>query len=178
MTGDLTLTSTHRAALRRIARAEPLADLDGTFDTLLEAGLVDVLPDSIALTDAGWRYLDASEQARTRRLPRPAPPTIPEGWTYCGGGVWEYSGRLTDGRVDLGDDEADPDELAQRLEAAEAEVAILRFLRARQAHTQREASFGLRSVEDGDASSAPPCRGDGTDMGGSGEQPHSQAVAP
>lgn len=47
-----------------------------------------------------------SAAAPTRRLPRPAPPTAPDGWTENAGGAWTWvsSGRTVTAAVQVGAD--------------------------------------------------------------------------
>lgn len=98
------------------------------------------------------------DEAKTRRLPRPAPPIVPAGWRFAADlEAWVYEGRLADCVLE----DPGPDDLAADIERAEAQVTLLRYLRAAQAHARAGARIGAGPVEAGDAASPPPLdRGD------------------
>lgn len=130
---DLTITCEHRAALRDVARGERPVEYE-TLAVLLRYRLIHLEGGRRwALTPAGHAYLAAHDQAVTRRLPRPAPPAVPHGWRQDRDdrSRWFYDGKLTD-VVEYGEYDLDA-----RLEAAEARLALLNYLRARRAHESR-----------------------------------------
>lgn len=157
---DITLTFDHFHVLRQIRDRQPRE----TFTTsplhdLHQADLVELTEDiDWALTETGAAALAAHDEAKTRRLPRPAPPKLPEGWRFDADlEAWVYEGRLADCVLE----DPGPDDLAADLERAEAQVALLRYLRAMCAHTQAGARIGADPVEAGDAASPSPLdRGD------------------
>lgn len=73
-------------------------------------------------------------EAKTRELPRPKRPTVPEGWSYDSVlEAWVYAGRLADAVLE----EPGLDDLEADLERVEAELALLKYLRADRAHQSR-----------------------------------------
>ena len=102
----------------------------------------------------------------TRRLPRPAAPRSPANWHDLGDGQWHYEGPTVACTVEV--DETSYDELGARLDAVEAQAALLRYLRDRLVHNHREAL--LASREAGDAASAPRAAGHVGTVPGAGER--------
>jgi len=157
---DLTLTFEHFRLLRLIRDCQPR----DTFATsplhdLHQADLVELTEDiEWALTETGAAALAAHDEAKTRRLPRPAPPKLPEGWRFAADlEAWVYEGRLADCVLE----DPGPDDLEPDLERAEAQVALFRYLRASQAYARAGARIGADPVEAGDAASLSPLdRGD------------------
>ncbi len=138
---DITLTFVQRTVLRRLLDRRPLGelDLDVVVGPLVGAGLVGHDGAYWCLTTDGRAYLAAHDEARTRRTERPARPTVPEGWCYSyESQAWVYEGRLTDCVLE----DPGPDELEADIERVEAELALLRYLRADHAHQSREARDG------------------------------------
>lgn len=82
---DLTLRHSHRTALRRIARGEPVGDLGEALGALYLHDLIrDDADGRPVLSEDGRKVLEAHDAlVDTRRLPRPT-PTLPAGWREDG----------------------------------------------------------------------------------------------
>lgn len=105
-------------------------------------------------------------EAKTRELPRPGRPAVPEGWSYDFGlEAWVYTGRLADAVLE----EPGLDDLEADLERVEAELALLKYLRADRAHQSRGVRDGASPAPQADpnrsgeslewAAWVPPCDG-------------------
>lgn len=86
-------------------------------------------------------------EAKTRELPRPGRPAVPEGWCYSYEvEAWVYTGRLADAVLE----EPGLDDLEADLERVEAELALLRYLRADRAHQSRGVRDGASPAPQAD----------------------------
>lgn len=175
---DVTLSFAHRRLLRELLRGRPPGD-DATracCDVLVGAGLVALEGGHrYVVTAEGEAYLAAHEEAVTRRLPRPKPPTRPALWEVDGCGGWYYRGRVAHHALDLApeDDEDEEEVWARHEERAEATLQLIRYLRGLRAYQSRAARDGAAPAPQSTA------RRESVDSGtaGSGEPPFAD-VAP
>lgn len=152
-------TPEHHTVLRAIRDGSPINELPGDrFDLALQLISDGLVHWRGALTAAGTQYLSDVDEPETRRLPRPAPPKMPEGWRFDADiETWVYEGRLADCVLEG----PGPDDLEADLERAEAQVALLRYLRAAQAHARAGARIGVDPVGAGVAASSQTLSGGG-----------------
>jgi hypothetical protein len=152
---DLTVTFAQRCVLRRLSEGRPLdpdLDLDVVVGPLVGAGLVGHDGAYWTLTTEGRAYLAAHEEAVTRRLPRPGPPKMPEGWSCGGPGgqegfcglVWRFESKLQVHHLPLlrWPHESEDLELDRAAEVAHATLSLVRYLRQLAAYQSRAARDG------------------------------------
>lgn len=128
-------TPEHHTVLRAIRDGSPINELPGDrFDLALQLISDGLVHWRGALTAAGTQYLSDVDEPETRRLPRPAPPKLPEGWVKRDTGYSYSRGDVTMSLFLVPDDAV---ELRQTAQVLEARAALYRYELARRAHEAR-----------------------------------------
>lgn len=126
---DVTITTAHRTALRRIDRGEPVGDLGGALGALYLFDLIRDEGDRIVLSPDGRKVLDAHDALeKTRPTARPT-LELPAGWREEAGSLMH---RDVEEPVAVALLRCDSDmSLTRQVREAEAVLELLRYERAR-----------------------------------------------